>query len=50
MTERLLVFSDTEYESRWKKVELEMISRGLETAVIGVEQLLLLIEQRMLYS
>lgn len=34
MTERLLVFSDTEYESRWKKVELEMISRGLETAVI----------------
>ena len=34
MTERLLVFSDTEYESRWKKVELEMISRGLETAII----------------
>lgn len=34
MIERLLVFSDTEYESRWKKVELEMISRGLETAVI----------------
>ena len=30
MTERLLVFSDTEYESRWKKVELEMISRGLD--------------------
>ena len=34
MTERLLVFSDAEYKSRWKKVELEMVSRGLETAVI----------------
>ena len=34
MTERLLVFSDAEYTSRWKKVELEMVSRGLETAVI----------------
>ena len=34
MNKSLLVFSATEYESRWKKVEMEMSIRGLETAVI----------------
>ena len=34
MTKSLLVFSTAEYESRWKKVEAEMSSRGLEAAVI----------------
>ena len=34
MAGNLLVFSNTEYERRWKRVESEMRSRDLETAVI----------------
>jgi Xaa-Pro aminopeptidase len=34
MSKSLLVFSAAEYESRWKKVEMEMSARGIETAVI----------------